>query len=100
MDDRFSMAKMISILALILCVAVSPAPAYPEKGCFPDLLISADSVLLDRALKKELLLVDIRPAAAFGKLRIPGSLNIPLYAIKTKTFLKKHDLVLIDAIPE
>lgn len=96
MGDRFVIVRMIPLLSLILCFAGSPAPVYPSKGCLPERLISADSIIQDRELKKELLLVDIRPSAAFEKLRIPGSLNIPVFAIKTKTFLKKYDLVLVD----
>lgn len=90
------LTRMISILSLVLCLAWSPTPAFPAKGCLPELLISPDSILAERALKKEWLLVDIRPSAAFEKLRIPGSLNIPVFAIKEKTFLKKYDLVLVD----
>jgi rhodanese-related sulfurtransferase len=96
MDDRFFMVRMIPILSLILCFALSPAPAFPSKGCLPELLISTDSIVPDRELKKDLLLVDIRPPAAFAKLRIPGSLNVPIFAIKAKTFLKKYELVLVD----
>jgi rhodanese-related sulfurtransferase len=98
MDDRFVLMRMTPILLLILCLAApqAPAPASPSKGCLPELLISVDSLAIDRKRKKELLLVDIRPAAAFEKLRIPGSLNVPVFAIKTKTFFKKNDLVLVD----
>jgi rhodanese-related sulfurtransferase len=120
MDGRFFAAGMIPLLFLVPCVAASPAsaepqalavsppytsfqrtaapaaPASPAKGCLPELLISPESIALDRERNKALLLVDIRPATAFEKLRIPGSLNFPLFAIKTKTFLKKYDLVLVD----
>ena len=40
--------------------------------------------------------MDIRPPQAFAQVRIPGSLNIPLFAIKTKTFLKGKPLILVD----
>lgn len=96
MDDRFFVMRMIPILSLILCLALPTAPAFPSKVCLPELLISPDSVAMDREMKKGLLLVDIRPSAAFEKLRIPGSLNIPVFSIKAKTFLKRYDLVLVD----
>lgn len=96
MDDRFFAARRISILSLALCLALPPTSASPSKGCLPGLMISMDSIVADREKKKEWMLVDIRPTAAFEKLRIPGSLNVPIFAIKTKPFLKKQDLVLVD----
>jgi rhodanese-related sulfurtransferase len=43
----------------------------------------------------ETAVVDVRPPEQFEKCRIPGSLNIPLYAVKTKSFLKDKPLVLV-----
>jgi rhodanese-related sulfurtransferase len=45
--------------------------------------------------RQEILLVDIRDKEAFDRLRIPGSIHVPLYAIKTKEFLKDKPLVLV-----
>lgn len=42
-------------------------------------------------------LIDVRASAAFEQYRIPGALNIPAYAIKTKPFLKTRPLILADA---
>ena len=41
------------------------------------------------------LLVDVRDAAEFSASRIHSSINVPLFELKTKTFLAKNDLVLI-----
>ena len=41
-------------------------------------------------------LVDVRGAEAYGRVRIPGSLQIPSYAVKTKDFLKGRRVVLVD----
>lgn len=41
-------------------------------------------------------LVDVRDAASFSRYRIPGSLNIPLHAVKTKAFLRAESIVLVD----
>lgn len=57
--------------------------------------ISVESVLHQRREKK-LLLIDIRQKSEFEQFRIPGSINIPLFAIKTKPFLKSKSLVLVD----
>jgi rhodanese-related sulfurtransferase len=58
--------------------------------------ISVDSVL--RALKQhqDLVLIDVRKERDFERFRIPGSINIPLFAVKAKPFLKNRELVLID----
>ena len=40
--------------------------------------------------------VDVRSAEAYGRARIPGSLQIPLHAVKTKGFLKDRRVVLVD----
>ena len=40
--------------------------------------------------------VDIRPGDQYASWHVPGSLNIPEYAVKTKTYLKSEQLVLVD----
>ena len=96
MGGCFVIVRMIPVLSLILCLVAPRVSAFPVKGCLPELLISSDEVIPEQGMRNEMLLVDIRPAAAFERLRIPGSLNVPLFAIKAKTFLKKYDLVLVD----
>ncbi len=41
-------------------------------------------------------LVDVRHPDAFNRYNIPASLNIPLYAVKTKTFLKDKHVILMN----
>lgn len=41
-------------------------------------------------------LIDTRRADEFVQVHIPGSLNLPGYAIKTKSWLRSHRLVLVD----
>jgi rhodanese-related sulfurtransferase len=43
-----------------------------------------------------LFLVDVRSEAAYARFSIPGSLNIPLFTVKTKGFLKAKPVILID----
>lgn len=63
----------------------------------PPFVISVESVIKQlRDTQKKMILIDVRPESAFKKFRIPGSINIPLFAIKTKTFLKSKSLVLIN----
>ncbi len=59
-------------------------------------IISVDEVLEAQSKKQEVILIDIRKNEDFENLWIPGSVNIPLYLIKTKTFLKDKFLVLIN----
>ncbi len=40
-------------------------------------------------------LVDVRPPEEYEAFRIPGSLNIPLFAVKTRRFLKERKIVLL-----
>ncbi len=41
-------------------------------------------------------LIDIRHASAFEKYRIPGSINLPLYAVKTKRIFQTGAVVLLN----
>ena len=59
--------------------------------------ISPDAVLYKLKQKQKISLVDVRNPADFARLHIPGSLNIPLHAVKTKVFLKSFTIVLINA---
>lgn len=60
-------------------------------ACF----VTAASIMA-RASDARPLFVDVRDSIAFEQFRIPGSLNVPLHAIKTKRFLKSHALVLVN----
>ena len=42
-------------------------------------------------------LVDIRSPEEFERLRIPGSINVPLHAVKAKAYLKAQPFVLVSA---
>ena len=63
----------------------------------PSLYVTPKSAI--RNLKNEpghTILVDVRRKDLFEKARIPGAINIPLYSIKTKTFLKNKPMLLLD----
>lgn len=57
--------------------------------------ISAYSAL-QQLTDRQSLLIDVRSQSEYKKFSIPGSLNIPLYALKTKAFLKDKKLLLIN----
>ena len=60
------------------------------------LAISPDAVLYKLKQKQKITLIDVRNPKDFERLHISGSLNIPLYAVKTKVFLKSFPVVLIN----
>jgi rhodanese-related sulfurtransferase len=58
--------------------------------------VSADEVLYKLRHRERITLVDVRNLEDFDRLHIRGSLNIPLYAVKAKIFLKPFPVVLIN----
>jgi rhodanese-related sulfurtransferase len=68
--------------------------ARKKKKRDPALMVSVEDVLPGSKVKSETILIDVRPRHEFKKMRIPGSINIDLFAIKTKTFLKAQPIVL------
>ena len=61
-----------------------------------EIRISVDAILEAQRKQQEVILIDVRRHEAYEKLWILGSINIPLYLIKTKTFLKDKFVVLIN----
>jgi rhodanese-related sulfurtransferase len=61
----------------------------------PALMVSVEDVLPGSKAISGTVLVDVRTRNEFEKARIPGSLNIDLFAVKTKTFLKGQPIVLV-----
>jgi rhodanese-related sulfurtransferase len=62
----------------------------------PAFFISAESLSQKLKEKNGIILIDVRNSKEFEKFRIPGSINIPIFSIKTKTFLKSKPLVLVN----
>jgi rhodanese-related sulfurtransferase len=62
----------------------------------PAFAISAESVLQKVTENRDIILIDVRKRVEFIKFRIPDSINIPLFAIKTKAFLKSKPLVIVN----
>jgi rhodanese-related sulfurtransferase len=73
-----------------------PTPGGSEKQD-PSRAISTAEVLYKLRRNQPITLVDVRPADEFDRLHIPGSINVPLFAVKTKAFLKQAPFVLIGA---
>ena len=62
----------------------------------PSLAISVEEVFYKLKRNQKLTLVDVRSKKDFERLHIPSSINIPLFAVKTKTYLKSARLVLVN----
>jgi len=62
----------------------------------PTLSVTVESVLKKLQEGEEIILVDIRKRSSFEKFWIPGSLNIPLFSVKTKKLFKLKSLILIN----
>lgn len=99
---RFSAEKGKTLCTLCLCgrfiilsVSIAVILCCPLSLHAQPLYTPVTSVILQHKQNK-VFLVDIRAQQAFDTLRIPGSLNMPLYAVKTKPFLKAKPLILIN----
>ncbi len=62
----------------------------------PSLAISVEAVLYKLKRNQKFTLVDVRSRQDFQRLHIPGSINILLYAVKTKAYLKSASVVLVN----
>lgn len=87
--------KLLTVFAILLTNALFIHSHVSAGGCLSK-SISIESVLQKLREKQELILIDVRNNREFEKFRIPGSVNIPLFALRTKIFLKSKPLVLIN----
>jgi rhodanese-related sulfurtransferase len=62
----------------------------------PKWAVSVEQLVQWRDEGRQVFVVDIRRAAAFESFRMPDSLNLPLFAVKTKGFLRSAPIVLFD----
>ena len=58
--------------------------------------VSVDSILYRMKQKRKVVFIDVRSPEEYAKVHIPGSMNIPIYSIETKPFLKTAHLVLVN----
>ncbi len=74
------------------------SPATPEAVPRPwDPALATTPAAVTSGLKeKKIFLIDVRTQAAYEQYRIPGALNIPLHAIRTKAYLKTKPVVLVN----
>lgn len=102
---------IFALIALLLVIpgrsAASEAllmPGIPEElsnssPIEPDYSLAVTATeLIDKVKQnRRMTLVDVRSPEEFERLRIPGSINLPLHAVKTKVFLKTQPFALVGA---
>jgi rhodanese-related sulfurtransferase len=72
---------------------IEGAPIKPDYS----LVVTATELLNKTKHNKGVTLVDIRRPEEFEHLRIPGSINVALHALKAKAYLKAQPFVLVSA---
>lgn len=72
-----------------------PAAGHPSELERASLYVSVEAVLSMQKNRQDILLVDVRAREAFAACRLPGSIRIPLHALKAKPFLKDGRVVLV-----
>lgn len=106
-QPKVVIAFLLAMLILVLPVHSLKAESTHELNVPPELInrapkkrnpsmLSSADWALRCSKKNEILLIDVRGHEEFERIRIPGSMNVPLFAIKTKTFLKPKPLVLVN----
>lgn len=92
----------ITLMTCVSCLyAESVQPPSDQKAVtlkIHDLsyAVSVDSVLYKIKQKRDVVFVDVRSPEEYAKIHISGSMNVPLYSIKTKPFLKTTPLILVN----
>ncbi|RPI79565.1 MAG: rhodanese-like domain-containing protein [Desulfobacteraceae bacterium] len=93
---------------LWVCQSLMAAPSFPVDSIPKEWLksgfkqhdfsmyIRVEEILKQTIQKNDYILIDVRAAEEYQKVRIPDSLNIPLFAVKTKTYLKPKSIVLFN----
>ena len=103
------MKKIAAIISLLLpltcCAKATITPAEKSLNSLINsssknvdfrFLVSAQKLLKEWKTDKRPLLIDVRSSKDFTRYSIPGSINIPLYLIKTKARLRNKNIVLLN----
>lgn len=85
----------VSVVTGLILLWIHPLHADPTGKNAAISGISVETLAYMRG-NKDVMVVDVRSGPAFSKVRIPGAVNIPLYAVRTKMFLKNKKIVLVN----
>ena len=99
----FAIIILVGLSANISAAETVPTSTIPDeliarnlKKHDPSLATSVAAVRYKLKRNQPLTLVDVRRREDFERLYIPGSINIALYAVKTKSYLKSVPVVLVN----
>lgn len=111
--DKYKLRQyfIFMMVALLLATPVSLTAAeaavvrrIPEEQSegspiepYYSLAVTATELIRKTKQNRGITLVDIRSPEEFERLRIPGAINVALYAVKTKAYLKAQPFVLVGA---
>ena len=88
-------SKILMFSLFIVLMTVSFSTAAGSKASQEDVTMTAEKALREYR-QNALAIIDVRSRQDYENLHIPGSLNIPLYAVKTKPFLKTRPILLVN----
>ena len=96
-NGRWYYLGFIFTFLVVLPLAVyAQANTAKLKKYDPTLLITTASVLQAKSENKEVVIIDIRQPEDYEKIRIPGSINMPLFSIKAKRYLASKSLIIVN----
>lgn len=78
----------------LLLLSAQIQPAKPRPYPDHDFLVSAEELL--QGGTNNTLVVDVRSSESYQAAHIPGSVNIPLYQVRTKDFLRSRNITLVN----
>jgi rhodanese-related sulfurtransferase len=103
MDKMHRRKAIIKTLFLFIGLVIFANPAMAAEQAAvkvkkhdPALLISVAEFRKTISENKNVLVIDVRKPEDFEKIRIPSSMNMPLFSVKTKLFLKSKQLILVN----
>lgn len=88
-DDRIAHSSGLVVLTEPSAADPAATAALPT-DCLADATTLASEIRTGRRLA-----VDVRPSTAFAAAHIPGSANVPAFALPTKAFLRERPLALV-----
>jgi rhodanese-related sulfurtransferase len=100
-DTKLDQAGGKDVLVTAMIDGKTPAHIFVIKGevmaassVSPD-FFAEPKELIAGAKTTAVMYVDVRPNIAFNEARIPASINVPLFALRVRTYLKSHSLVIV-----
>lgn len=100
---KFFMASLLNLFfAMILMISdssfayASETPSSKDKSGFkPSYLVSCAEVMRMQRDREEVYLIDVRSADEFAEFSIPESMNMPLYSLSLKKYLRNAAIIII-----